>query len=99
MNNQLLLVRQRRAELLAKIAAQREQVARVAVHWQRPLAFADQGLVVARFMRSNPLLLGGLTALLVIRRRGLLGLGMTVWRGWKLYRLAKSFASNSTNHS
>jgi len=97
MNKQLLLVRQRRAELLVKIAAQREQVARAAASWQGPLALADRCQVVARFVRSNPLLLGGLTALLVIRRRGLIGLGMAVWRGWKLYRLAKSFASNLTS--
>lgn len=99
MNNQMISVRQRRDELLARIATQRVQVAKAAVHWERPLAFVDQGLAAVRFFRSNPLILAGVAALLVIRRRGVVGLGVAAWKGWKLYHLAKSFASNLSNRA
>lgn len=94
MNRQMFAVRQRRGELLAKIASQREQVAVIVERWQRPLALADQGLAVARFLRANPVLVAGVAALVMIRRRGMVGLGMAVWKGWKLYRFTKSFAAN-----
>ncbi|MBY0576225.1 MAG: YqjK-like family protein [Gallionellaceae bacterium] len=86
MNKQMLAVMQRRAELLAKIAVQRGQVAEIGAQWQIPLAAADQGLAVVRFLRSNPVLVAGVAALLVIRRRGVTGLMMGMWRVWKGYR-------------
>jgi hypothetical protein len=82
----MLAVMQRRAELLAKIAVQRGQVAEIGAQWQIPLAAADQGLAVVRFLRSNPVLVAGVAALLVIRRRGVTGLMMGMWRVWKGYR-------------
>lgn len=85
-NKQMLAVMQRRAELLAKIAVQRGQVAEIGAQWQIPLAVADQGLAVVRFLRSNPVLVAGVAALLVIRRRGVTGLMMGMWRVWKGYR-------------
>lgn len=95
MNSRLSEVRQRRSELLARIASQREAVAAIGASWQAPLALADRGLVVARFLRAHPVLAAGIAALVTIRRRGVIGLAMAVWKGWKLYRLTKSFASNS----
>lgn len=86
MNKQMSAVMQRRGELLARIAAQREQVARVGARWQTPLALADQGLAVVRFLRSHPVLVAGAAALIVIRRRGVLGLVKGGWRVWKGYR-------------
>lgn len=86
MNERMLAVMQRRGELLTKIAAQREQIAEVGVRWQTPLALADQGLAVARFLRARPVLIAALAALLVIRRQGVTGLiggGWTVWRGYR----------------
>jgi len=77
---------QRRGELLARIAVQREQVAEIGARMQTPLAIADRGLAVARFLRSNPVLLAGVTALFVVRRRGLLGLIKGAWSVWKKYR-------------
>lgn len=94
MNIRLFEVRQRRSELLAKIASQREQVAEIGASWKAPLALVDRGLVVARFLRSHLALTAGLAALVTIRRRGVVGLGMAVWKGWKLYRFTKSFAAN-----
>lgn len=99
MNKRMLEVRQRRGELLAKIASQREQLSAIGTRWQTPLAIADQGLAVLRFLRSKPLLVGGVVALLVVRRRGIPGLVKGVWRVWKGYRyftgMAKKLSSRS----
>lgn len=86
MNEQMLLVMQRRSELLAKISAQREQVAQVGARWQAPLAVADQGLAVLSFMRARPALVAGVVALMVWRRRGAVGAIKLGWRAWKGYR-------------
>ncbi|HCI13675.1 MAG: hypothetical protein A2063_07835 [Gallionellales bacterium GWA2_60_142] len=93
MNKQMLAVMQRRGELLAKIDTQREQVAQVSVRWQAPLALADQGLVALRFMRSRPVLVAGVAALLVWRRRGALGAIRMGWRAWKGYRYLTGLAA------
>jgi len=85
---------QRRGELLARIAAQREQVAEIGARLQTPLAIADQGLAVARFLRSNPVLVAGVTALFVVRRRGMLGLIKGAWSMWKKYRYLGVIAGN-----
>lgn len=92
MNKRMLAVMQRRGELLARIAAQREQVAATAMRWQTPLAFADKGLVVGRFLRSNPVLVAVAVAVLVVRRRGMSGMVTTGWRMWRLYKSARSFS-------
>lgn len=86
MNNQMLKLMQRRGELLARITAQREQLAETGIRWQAPLAVADQGLAIVRFLRSHPLLVAAAVALLVIRRRGVIGLVKGGWRVWKGYR-------------
>lgn len=93
MNEQMLAVMQRRGELLAKISAQREQLAEAGARWEAPLALADQGLAVVRFLRSHPVLVAGAVALFVIRRRGVTGLVSGAWRMWRLYKLAASFSA------
>lgn len=85
MNKQMLEVMQRRGELLARIAAQREQVAEIGTRWQTPLALVDQGFAAMRFLRSHPVLVAGVAALFVIRRRGMVGLVRGAWRMWKGY--------------
>lgn len=86
MNKQMLAVMQCRGELLAKIAAQRGQMAEIGAHWQTPLAIADQGVAAARFLYANPVLVAGVAVLLVARRRGMAGLMKGIWRVWKGYR-------------
>lgn len=93
MNEQMLAVMQRRSELLAKIDAQREQLTRAGVRWRMPLALADQGLAVWRFMRARPVLVAGVTALLVWRRRGAVGAIKLGWRAWKGYRYLTGLAA------
>lgn len=86
MSKRMIELMQKRGELLAKIVAQRGQVTEMGTRLQAPLAIADQGLAVMRFVRSNPVLVAGVAALFVIRRRGMVGLMRGVWRVWKGYR-------------
>lgn len=98
MNKQLLAVMQRRGELLAQIGSQREQVAQIGARWQGALELADQGLAVLRFLRSRPVLVAGVAALLVWRRRGLVGLLKTGWKLWKGYRFLSSLSARLSSH-
>lgn len=93
MNKQMALVMQRRGELLARIAVQREQVAELGARWQTPLALADQGLAVVRYLRARPVLVAGVVVLLIIRRRGLVGLARSGWMAWKGYRYFTALSS------
>jgi hypothetical protein len=99
MNEQMLAVMQRRGELLAKIAAQRGQVAQIGARWQAPLALADQGLAAVRFLRSHPALVAGVVALFVIRRRGVVGLVKSGWRVWRGYRFLTALSERLSSRS
>jgi len=93
MNKQMIEVMQRRADLLARIAVQREQVAEISSRWQTPLALADQGLAAVHYARSHPVLIGGVVALIAARRRGVVGMVQSAWRVWRAYRIAATFAT------
>lgn len=93
MSEKMLAVMQRRGELLARIASQREQVGQVGARWQGPLALADQGVAALRFMRARPVLVAGVTALIVWRRRGAVGTIRMAWRAWKGYRYLTGLAA------
>jgi hypothetical protein len=86
MNEKLFELTQRRSELLARIAVQREQMTEIETEWSAPLALADQGLVAVRFLRRHPFLVAGAMAVFVARRRSAAGLMWGVWRVWKGYR-------------
>lgn len=88
MNRQMLEVMQRRGELLARISSQREQLSEIGTRWERPLALADRGLAVVRFLRSRPVPVAGVAALFIIRRRGVMGLarsGLLMWKGYRYF--------------
>ena len=89
----MLAVMQRRGELLARISSQREHLSEIGTHWQTPLALADQGIAVVCFLRSKPVLVAGMVALLIIRRRGLMGLARGGWLVWKGYRYFTAFSA------
>lgn len=75
MNDRLFVLRQRRIELLARIDAQRGQLAEFATSWKGQLALADRGMAIVRFLRAHPLLVAGVSAVVVVRnRRRLAGL-------------------------
>ncbi len=74
MNDRQLVLRQRRTELLARIDAQRGQLAELASGWKGQLVLADQGLAIVRFLRAHMLLVAGVSAVVVVRRRRFAGL-------------------------
>lgn len=96
MNQKIIDVMQRRAELRARISLQREQVAEITECWKTPLKWADHGVAVVRFLRSNPLLLTAVSALFVVRRRNVFTLMMGAWRVWQGYRATISKAEKSS---
>jgi len=77
----------RRRLLLGKIEAQRTEVAKISRRFEKPLAVADAGLKVVRFAQSHPALVaGGIAAVLMLRRRGVIGLVKGGWRLWGFYK-------------
>ena len=93
MKNELLKLRQRRGELLAKIAVQRDEFAELGGYLKIPLDVADRGIMAVRYMRSRPLLVSGALALVVVYRHGLSGLWKRGWRMWRGYRFITSMTS------
>lgn len=96
MNQQIIDVIQRRAELRARISAQRKQVAEITECWLAPLKWADRGVAVIRILRSNPLLMSAVGALFMIRRRNVFTLAMGAWRVWQGYRAMTSKAEKTS---
>ena len=82
MNNSIHSVKRRRYELLARIGGQRDELVGIAASLKGPLAIADQGLAVVRFLKSQPALLAGLTLLIATRRHGVAGLLGRTWGLW-----------------
>jgi YqjK-like protein len=93
MNEKMFELKQSRGELLARIAAQREQMTEIGMHWRIPLALADEGVAAVRFLRCHPLLVAGVVAFSVIRHRGAAGLVSGVWLVWKGYRYFTFFSA------
>ena len=88
MNDRMLALRLHRGELLARIDVQRGQLTEIASTWEGRLAAADRGIAIVRFFRAHPLLLAGLSALILVRRRGVAGLirsALLVWKGYRLF--------------
>ncbi|MDD4964818.1 MAG: YqjK-like family protein [Gallionella sp.] len=95
MNPQLYEIQQKRAALLAQIATQREEINRIAHQWKKPLGAIDQGLSAVRWLRSHPLAWLGLAGLFLLRKNGVVGVFMSVWRGWKFYQRAKGLVNKA----
>lgn len=87
MNAQLSAISRRRAELVAKAAAQRSELGRGLQPWQTPLAFMDRGMALARRLRTDPLTLamGVLLMLGMGHGRWSVWLGR-FWTGWQIYQ-------------
>ncbi|MDX8399754.1 MAG: YqjK-like family protein [Gallionellaceae bacterium] len=90
MNNKIAELRQKRGELLARIATQREQIKVIEKRWQAPFAVADKGWLFVRYLRSNPVLIAAPVTILLIRRNGVIGMAKAGWRIWKMYRTVNS---------
>jgi hypothetical protein len=96
MTKQMSALRQRRAELLARIAAQRGRVTEIGTQLQTAFELADRGLAVVRFFRSRPFLLTGIAAVFLARRHGAAAL---VWSGWRLLTGYRRLSANSAKPS
>jgi hypothetical protein len=85
MKKQLANLADRRLEILKRIEAQRMEMAGISGHLQKPMGIVDVGLKGVRFVYRHPVMMvGGLTALLIWRRKGVVGV---VEKGWRwLYR-------------
>ena len=87
---------QQRARLVARIAAQREQVADEMTRWSVPLAALDRGLVAGQYLRSHPLVLvgvAGAVALVAIKHRRamvIVGGGLRLWNFYKSARVVSA---------
>jgi hypothetical protein len=90
MNEKLYELKQRRGELLARIASQRGQIAEAGAEWDAPLALADRAIAGVRYFRRHPLLVVGAMAFVLIRRSRAAGLMWGAWRLWKGYRYFSS---------
>lgn len=85
MKKQLANLADRRLEILKRIEAQRMEMADISGHWQKPMGMVDVGLKGVRLVYRHPVMVvGGLTALLIWRRKGIAGVAEKGWR-W-LYR-------------
>jgi hypothetical protein len=84
-------IRQRRAVLMARAEAQRNEVARVVRPWRVPLSVADRALAVLHRLRAHPLAVTAAMVLLVWIGRN----RKSPWAGrlltlWQLYSAVQS---------
>ncbi|MFN7087870.1 MAG: YqjK family protein [Burkholderiales bacterium] len=97
-NDELIEIARRKERLIARAAQQRAAIAAGCLPWCKPLAAADRALVLVRFLKENPLVLGATVAVAaLIGRRNLLrwaGRGLFLWRAWRsLKAWSRSFGS------
>ncbi len=87
MNERLAAITHRRAVLVARAAAQRNEIGRAAQHWRAPLAVVDRGADLVRRLRAHPLAILIGVALLVRMGRGRRSAWFgRIWTAWTLYR-------------
>jgi hypothetical protein len=97
MDTQMRDIMQRRADLIKKIAFQREQVVEAGLRLRLPFAFADGAWVAVKYVRTHPLIVLGVTVLIAVRRGGMAGAAGGAWRLWRLYKLAKASLTKMTS--
>ena len=87
MNNILIRLAERRERLVAQAAAQRVVLAQNIEPWRIPLALADQGLTVLRYIKRNPEWIVGGVVLLAALRPG--HVGKWLGRGWVTWQVVQ----------
>jgi hypothetical protein len=92
MKKRLAALANHRLILLEKIEIQRTEVADISLDLQKPLALADAGLRVVRFIRGHRgLISDGFAAMQSLRGQGIAGLAKKGWRLIYLYPSIFSF--------
>jgi len=92
MNDKLMQLAERREDLVAQAAAQRMVLAQNIEPWRTPLALADQGLAVLRFIKSHPAWIAGGGALFAALRPGRVGKWLR--RGWLTWQIMRKLRGN-----
>lgn len=91
MNKTLLQIAARRERIIAKAASQRGALAQHVEPWRTPLALADQGINVLRYLKHHPEgIVGVLIVLAAVRPKRIatwLGRG---WVSWQLLQTLRS---------
>ncbi len=76
-----------RERLLARCAAQRDDLAALSQELEGPLKLADRAVAGVRYVREHPLLLGAaVAALAVVQQRGLWKWARRGFVAWRAYR-------------
>lgn len=85
----LAQIHARRERLLAKAAAQRDEVALLLTPWHAPLAVADKGLTVATYLRAHPsIVIVAVAALVVLSPKRAFRWARRAFAVWRSYRWA-----------
>lgn len=87
MNKQQLRPAARREILVAQAAAQRIMLAKNVESWRAPLALADRGLAILRFLKYHPAWIIGGVSLLAAFRPG--HRGQWLRRGWIAWKITQ----------
>jgi hypothetical protein len=87
MTAKLMELAEQRMRLVARAATERADLARILASWRRPLAVADQGLVVVHYIRSYAVLAAGVATVVATLRAW----RMAKWlqRGLMLWKMGK----------
>lgn len=81
MNKHLDDIACRRRILLAKIKAQKMEVAEISQHLQKPLAWVDRGIWAVHFIRRHPALMSsGVAVLVALRHKDFTRMAQEGWR-------------------
>ncbi len=76
----------RREQLLAEIDSQRMVLSDISRDFEKPLAIADAGFKVIRYLRGHPAFLAGsMVALMLWRGKNLISLAQGGQQLWQLY--------------
>jgi len=87
MDAHLTTIARRRAALIARAAAQRDEVGHLVQPWLTPLSFMDRGAALVRQVRMHPLGIAlGVLTLFRLGRRGWSLWAGRLWTGWQLYQ-------------
>lgn len=92
MNAKLVELAERRASLIARVAAQRSELSRQLAPWRESMAVVDQGMAVLRYLKSHPGLWVAILAFAVVSRPR----RMVSWfrRGWAIWRILRAVRKN-----
>jgi hypothetical protein len=86
MSNPLQKLAVRRQHLITQAASQRALLAQNADSWHKPLAMADKGLNVLRYIKHHPIVVagGGATLLSIANPNGITKWLRRSWFAWQL---------------